>query len=133
MSTPLWVIVYAGTAADTAMLYSLLEAEEIPVRIGDEVMGTMAPYMIDGGQIAAVKVMVPEDRVDDAQEVVSEFVEGSKVRSGPASLVLQRWECPCCHEHNDGTFDICWNCQTEKSWGQAGGPRRAAVPRVIRP
>lgn len=115
MPTLPWVIVYAGTATDTAMLYTLLEAEEIPARIGDEVMGTMAPYMIDGGQIASVKVMVPEDRVDDAQEVVSEFVEGAKTRSDSASSVLQPWECPCCHEKNDGTFDICWNCQTERA------------------
>ncbi len=34
MPTPAWVIVYTGNATDTAMLYSLLEAEEIPVRIG---------------------------------------------------------------------------------------------------
>jgi hypothetical protein len=114
MSTPPWVIVYAGSATDTAMLYSLLEAEEIPARIGDEAMGTLAPYMVDGGQIAAVKVMVPEDRIDDAQEVVSEFVEGARSRSDAALAAFRPWECPCCHEQNDGSFAICWNCQTER-------------------
>ena len=49
MLTPAWVIIYSGSAADTAMLYSLLEAEEIPVRIGDEAMGTLAPHIIEGG------------------------------------------------------------------------------------
>ena len=116
MSPPAWVIVYSGTATSTAMLYSLLEAEEIPARIGDEVMGTLAPYHVEGGQGAAVKVMVPEDRVDDAEEVVSEFVED--LRSQAAASQARPWTCPTCHEPNDGTFDICWNCQAEKN--QAG-------------
>ena len=115
MPTPPWVIVYTGNATDTAMLYTLLEAEEIPVSIGDEIMGTLAPYAIDGGKTAAVKVLVPEDRVDDAEEVVKEFVEESKAQAGAAAPPFTPWTCPCCHEQNDGTFDICWNCQTEKA------------------
>jgi hypothetical protein len=114
MPTPAWVIVYSGNAADTAMLYSLLEAEEIPVRIGDETMGTLAPHIIDGGQTSAVKVLVPEDRVVDAEEVVNEFVEDAKAQADAASPLSRPWTCPCCREQNDGTFDICWNCQTQK-------------------
>ena len=114
MPTPAWVIVYTGNAVDTAMLYSLLEAEEIPVRIGDEVMGTLAPYLIEGGQLASVKVLVPEDRVVDAEEVVNEFVEETKAQAATASPSFKPWTCPCCHEQNDGTFGLCWNCQTGK-------------------
>ena len=112
MATPAWIIVYTGSAVDTAMLYSLLEAEEIPVRIGDEFMGSLAPYVIEGGQTAAVKVLVPEDRVVDAEEVVSEFVEETKAQAAAPSFTP--WTCSCCHEQNDGTFEICWNCQTGK-------------------
>ena len=112
MPTPAWVIVFAGDATATAMLYTLLEAEEIPVRIGDEVMGSLAPYAIEGGQKAAVKVLVPEDRVNDAEEVVNEFVQEAKAQAGSS---IKAWTCPCCHEPNDGTFDICWNCQSEKA------------------
>ncbi len=112
MPPPAWVIVYTGNATDTAMLYTLLEAEEIPVRIGDEFMGTLAPYAIEGGQRAAVKVLVPEDRVVDAEEVVSEFVEDLREQADVASFTP--WTCPSCHERNDGTFDICWNCQTNR-------------------
>jgi hypothetical protein len=25
------------------------------------------------------------------------------------------WTCPSCKEDNEGSFDFCWNCQTEKS------------------
>ena len=64
-------------------------------------------------QAAAVKVLVPEDRVVDAEEVVSEFVEETKSQAAAAPSFTP-WTCPCCHEHNDGTFDICWNCQSEK-------------------
>ena len=56
MATVPWVIVYAGSAADTALLRDLLDATGVPARLGDEVMGTMAPYVIAGGTTAAVKV-----------------------------------------------------------------------------
>lgn len=26
----------------------------------------------------------------------------------------QTWICPQCHEENLGSFDLCWQCQTEK-------------------
>lgn len=38
----------------------------------------------------------------------------------------QPWECPCCHESNDGSFDICWNCQTEKSEEPVPDPATAS-------
>ncbi len=113
MPMPAWVIVYTGKVTDTTLLYSLLEAEEIPARIGDELMGTVAPYAVEGSETGSVRVLVPEDRVDDAEEVVSEFVEDLK--SQAAAPQFKPWTCPCCHEANDGTFDICWNCQTEKA------------------
>ena len=114
MQTTPWVIVYAGGTADTALLRDLLEAAGVNARLGDEVMGTMAPYVIAGGTTAAVKVLVPEAQLDDAREVVVEFAELAKTDTAQAAQPFQPWECPCCHEHNDGTFDICWNCQTER-------------------
>jgi hypothetical protein len=114
MQTKRWVIVYAGGTADTALLRDLLEAAGVNARLGDEVMGTMAPYVIAGGTTAAVKVLVPEAQLDEAREVVVEFAELAKTDTTPAAPPFQPWECPCCHEHNDGTFDLCWNCQTER-------------------
>jgi hypothetical protein len=114
MTTKPWVIVYAGGTADTALLRDLLDAAGIPAQLGDEVMGTMAPYMIAGGNTTAVKVLVPEDRVESAREIAIDFVEQSKPTAQPAEARFLSWVCPCCHENNDGTFDICWNCQTER-------------------
>jgi hypothetical protein len=115
MSTHSWVIVYTGGAADTGVLRDLLEAGGIPVTLGDEVMGTMAPYMITGGMMAAIKVLVPEDRLDDARSIVARLGEKKTEAPGSGAPAFQPWECPCCHEQNDGTFDICWNCQSERT------------------
>ena len=110
-----WVIVYAGGAADSALLRDLLDAAGVSARLGDEVMGTMAPYVIAAGTTAAIKVLVPDDQVDEAREVVVEFAERARNDARVGSLQFEPWECPCCHEQNDGSFEICWNCQTEKA------------------
>ena len=115
MSTVPWVVVYAGGAADTALLRDMLEAAGLSPRLGDEAMGTMAPYMIDGGALSSIKVLVPDDQVEAAREVAVEFAERAGNEPEPGSPQFEPWECPCCHERNDGSFDICWNCQTEKS------------------
>lgn len=115
MHTKPWAIVYIGGTADTALLRDLLDATGIPSQLGDEVMGTMAPYVIAAGNTTGVKVLVPEDRVEDAREIVVDFVEQSKRDSEPTNAQFLPWVCPCCHESNDGTFDICWNCQTERA------------------
>jgi hypothetical protein len=112
MTTPAWVIVYTGGPAETGVLRDLLEGAGIPATLGDEVMGTMAPYVIAGGTMAAIKVLVPEDRVEDAQPIVEGFAEPQTEAPQAGVPPYEPWECPCCHERNDGTFDICWNCQT---------------------
>jgi hypothetical protein len=111
------VIVYTGGMADTALLRDLLVAAGIEAQLGDEVMGTMAPYMVAGGAMAAIKVLVPEDRREEARAIVEDFVGREAGAPQPGAPPFQPWECPCCHEQNDGTFDICWNCQSEKTAG----------------
>lgn len=115
MTSTCWVVVYEGTTADTGVLRDLLEAAGLTARIGDEVMGAMAPYVIAGGSLSAVKVLVPEDQVERAAPVAAEFAARMQLGEGSGSPVFEPWECPCCHEQNDGSFDICWNCQTEKA------------------
>jgi hypothetical protein len=117
MSTTSWVIVYEGGGADTAMLRDLLEGAGIPATLGDEIMGVMAPYEIAHGTTAAIKVLVPDDRLEDARPVVVEFARRGTEAPPPGGLPFGPWECPCCHEQNDGTFDICWNCQTVRIEG----------------
>jgi hypothetical protein len=114
MSSQRWVIVYTGGAADTGVLRDLLDAAGVTARLGDEAMGTIAPYVISGGTLAAVKVLVPEDQLDAAREIVAGFAAHGEPADARPPAPFQPWECPCCHEQNDGTFDICWNCQSER-------------------
>ncbi len=114
MRTPNWVIVYTGGAADTAVLRDVLVAAGIEAQLGDEVMGTMAPYIVAGGTTAAVKVIVPEDRLEEARAILADSTGREAGTSQPGAPLFQPWECPCCHEQSDGTFDICWNCQTAR-------------------
>ncbi len=114
MPTPAWAIVYTGGAADTAVLRDVLVAAGIEAQLGDEVMGTMAPYIVAGGTMAAIKVVVPEDRLEEARAILAEFTGRGAGAPAPGVPAFRPWECPCCHEQNDGTFDICWNCQSEK-------------------
>jgi hypothetical protein len=115
MSTPSWVIVYTGGTADTALLRDLLVAAGIEAQLGDEVMGTMAPYIVSGGTMAAIKVVVPGEKLEEAQGIVEGFAERATEAAPSGAPAVQPWECPCCHEQNDGTFDICWNCQSERT------------------
>ena len=115
MSTLSWVIVYTGGMADTALLRDLLVAAGIDAQLGDEVMGTMAPYIVSGGTMAAIKVIVPEERLEEARGIVEDFAERATAAPPSGAPEFQPWECPCCHERNDGTFDICWNCQSERT------------------
>jgi hypothetical protein len=115
MPTPDWVIVYRGGAADTAVLHDVLVAAGIEAQLRDEVMGTLAPYIVAGGATAGVKVVVPEDRLEEARAIVEDFTARERGASQPGTPSFRPWECPCCHERNDGTFDICWNCQTERA------------------
>ena len=114
MSTQNPVVVYTGGMADTALLRDLLVAAGIEAQLGDEVMGTMAPYIVSGGTMAAIKVVVPEERLEEARGIVEEFAERATDAPRSGAPEFQPWECPCCHERNDGTFDICWHCQSEK-------------------
>lgn len=50
--------------------------------------------------------VINDDDYDKALEVV-DFAQRSAGSPG--------WVCPCCGESNDGSFELCWKCQHEKS------------------
>jgi hypothetical protein len=108
MPNPRWVIVYAGGTADTTVLRDLLAAGGVASQLADEMMGTMAPFVIAAGHSTAVKVLVPEDQLDDARDVVVEFAQAGPAREGTA------WRCRRCGEECEPSFDACWNCQAER-------------------
>lgn len=45
-----------------------------------------------------------DDDYDAGVDIIRQAVDKSSVS----------WVCPSCNEENDGSFDFCWNCETEK-------------------
>ncbi len=120
MPKPQWVVVYAGGTSDTNLLCDLLTANGVTPRLADEMMGSLAPFVIAAGHSTAVKVLVPEDQLDDARDVVVEFAE-----AGPGGLAREAgssWRCPHCGEECEANFDACWNCQTDRDTAEGHGP-----------
>ena len=69
-------VVYSGAALQADLLKSLLEGSGIQAVLEDEFLGRMYPYAIPGG----VKVLVPNDDFDEAQEIVEQFLARPDIR-----------------------------------------------------
>mgnify|MGYP001070365921 CR=1 FL=1 len=70
------VAVFAGNLVDADFVRMMLEAEEIPVYLQDEHMGQLAPWYVTAAGAGAVKVLVAEDDLTRAEEVLRDFLEG---------------------------------------------------------
>jgi hypothetical protein len=110
MSASPWIAVHSGNLTEATFLVDLLRRESISAQLGDEVMGTLAPYLVDGGSLSAVKVLVPEEEAEHAMSVIAEFTAG-----GPSlSTQLPAWKCRRCGEQNESQFAVCWQCQSPR-------------------
>jgi hypothetical protein len=105
-----WVVVYAGDLADATVLKDFLVGQGVTAQLADQVMGTLAPWLVGMGALRAVKVLVPEDEVDQAEPIVTEFTEPAAA-DGPAQPA-PAWTCARCGEANEDQFDVCWKCGT---------------------
>jgi hypothetical protein len=72
------VEVFAGSAWEAALVKSLMDNAEIPAFLKDEIRGTTMPWQVEPGGFFAVKVMVLEDNVQVAREVVADFEANRK-------------------------------------------------------
>jgi len=52
----------------------------------------------------------PEVWVNDDAAVQAEAV----VAALKSAVQGPTWQCAHCHEENEASFDVCWQCQTEK-------------------
>ncbi|MDD5530091.1 MAG: DUF2007 domain-containing protein [bacterium] len=64
-----FVIIFEGQQMDAIFLKGLLEQEEIPVFLKDEIMGSMYPSFVVGG----VKVIIRKEDLEKAQPIIREF------------------------------------------------------------
>ncbi len=79
----------------------LLAEHHIPCFIKNEyaigAMGELSP--LD----ALPEVWLTDDEwLPQANKLIAELL-GSKVQK-------RDWYCATCHEHNDGSFEVCWQC-----------------------
>lgn len=67
------VLVASGTYSDASMIKLLLENEDIPAMLKDDLMGTIAPYATSPGGAGSVKVLVSEKDFEQALKIIEEF------------------------------------------------------------
>jgi hypothetical protein len=59
--------------------------------------------------VASVKLLISEAHLLQANELLLEYEESNQLApSAP-------WLCDECNEMNEGSFDLCWKCQSERS------------------
>ena len=68
------IVVYAGNSIDTYFLKSLLEDAGVTTLLKDEMMGNIAPWIVEPGGIGAVKIIVKEKDIDRAKPIVHKFI-----------------------------------------------------------
>lgn len=77
-----------GDLAEAQILAARLESEGVPARLAGESLG---PYRISIGQMAETRLLVPEDRYEDARMILLDS-EVAVALSGPAPHAeKERW------------------------------------------
>lgn len=67
------IVVFEGNDWEASMVKSLLENVEIETFIKDEKMGVIAPWNVNAGGAASVKIIVSNIDFEKAKEVVDAF------------------------------------------------------------
>ena len=73
---PDFCIVYSGSIVRADLLKCLLEGHGIETFLEDQYVGMMTPYISPGGA-GAVKVVVAKRDMDQAREIVEDFIKDS--------------------------------------------------------
>ncbi len=70
-----WKLAYTAAGAFQAQIVrSLLEAAEIPVHVAQE--GAGAVYALTVGPMGEVEVLVPDDRLAEAKDIIAAYESG---------------------------------------------------------
>ena len=86
---------------EAQMIKALLEDGGVPAVVSDEALELLAYGLVSVRSSTSYDVLVPADRVQDAQAILER-------PRGPD------WVCPKCGEKIDGVFDACWKCGHEQ-------------------
>ncbi|MBC7399544.1 MAG: DUF2007 domain-containing protein [Mucilaginibacter sp.] len=70
------VQIFAGTAVDAGFVKSLLESEGVEAYGQNELMGTIAPWQVSGGNFNAVQILVAAKDAEKAAEILTGYQAG---------------------------------------------------------
>ncbi|HUT85246.1 MAG TPA: DUF2007 domain-containing protein [Elusimicrobiales bacterium] len=67
------VVVFSGSSAQAGLIKGALEAKNITAFLKDEFLGAIAPVYTGAGLYQAVKVMVRQQDVEKAKEILKQL------------------------------------------------------------
>ena len=85
---------------------SVLESAGIPSFVQNESSPWLGNMMSPAVQ--PTLCLMDDSRYEEAVELLKPYQESSAIES-------MEWTCTKCGESNPGSFDVCWNCEAEKS------------------
>lgn len=95
-------LVAGGNLLQAHMWKGLLEACGIPVELrGEALLGGIGELPTD---MQNVQLWVCESQYAAAQ-----------VQLSALNVESPQWQCVQCHEMNEGSFELCWQCSAERS------------------
>jgi len=71
------VEVFAGELWQATMIKNILEDNNIQAFLNNEYLGSVAPYLADGGGMANVTVIVNNDQQESALRLIEEYNHGA--------------------------------------------------------
>ena len=98
----------AANAIEAHMIQGLLEEKSISTNLSGEGLS-----IATGGlptDVIQVEILVDEEKYAEALEIISNY---EQLLKQPAQNG-ESWECEECNKVNPDTFEICWNCQTNR-------------------
>ncbi|UCX04022.1 putative signal transducing protein [Shewanella glacialimarina] len=96
------VLLTGGNLLQAHMWKGLLETSGIEVDLrGEALMGGVGELPVD---LQTVELWIDMEHLNSAQSIL-------------ASLDVEQpqWQCVQCHETNEGSFELCWQCSSPKS------------------
>ncbi|KFZ37147.1 hypothetical protein HR45_12095 [Shewanella mangrovi] len=95
------VLVAGGNLLQAHTWKGMLEASGIEVELrGEALMGGVGELPVDA---QSVQLWVLDSQLDQAQQALAAL-----------QVEQPQWQCVQCHEYNDASFELCWNCSAER-------------------
>ncbi|WP_434931453.1 DUF2007 domain-containing protein [Shewanella sp. HL-SH8] len=96
------VLLTGGNLLQAHTWKGLLETSGIEVDLrGEALMGGVGELPVD---LQSVELWIDTDHLSEAQSILANL-----------DVEQPQWQCVQCHETNEGSFELCWQCSSPKS------------------